>query len=450
MAFSTGGMLANTGANVGRQVGGAYGQFGRDMGGMMTGALQGFRERRGANKAQELLKQFKDNPAQLNALGQKYATEGNDALSKVFFDAAKAATATKEKQVASLEASGQQATKQAQKARAVQVARQKGNADALVALRSGALDPAEYLKSLVKKPEEPKKPKYDISEQTILKDGEAIRFQIATNREDPTDITMTPLGKAPPRKTEEKTEERGRWDWSVNEQKEYTKAAEDAREAEATSVELQTLLDESKAIAEESAGPFGVGGIIGKTKDFLISDVAGLGDQVTIHRRKLGSIRMQNAIDLLPRGPASDKDVALALDGSVDPRDLSEKERLEYLSGMVKLAKAEQEYYEGKLRWIEATGDPLAFGYEKQAKVTGLNKKIDALRNDNPAETNVIDGELAQVKLLAQRGEKEAALQLLEVIKKNDETGYVALLDFQAQAQKNLETFVEKNNIELF
>lgn len=101
MAFSNGGMLATTGANIGRQVGGAYGQFGKDMGGMMTGALQGFRDRRGANKAQELLKQFKDNPAQLNALGQKYATEGNDALSKVFFDAAKsvtAAQATKAKQ----------------------------------------------------------------------------------------------------------------------------------------------------------------------------------------------------------------------------------------------------------------------------------------------------------------------------------------------------------------
>ena len=63
----------------------------------------------------------------------------------------------KEGQVASLEESGQQATQQAQKSRAVQVAGQKGDTDALVALRSGALDPAEYLKSLAKPQEKAKK-----------------------------------------------------------------------------------------------------------------------------------------------------------------------------------------------------------------------------------------------------------------------------------------------------
>jgi len=57
-------VLASAGINIGQQIGRATEQFGQ-------------------------------NVAQLNALGQKYATEGNDALSKVFFNAAKQAT-TKE------------------------------------------------------------------------------------------------------------------------------------------------------------------------------------------------------------------------------------------------------------------------------------------------------------------------------------------------------------------
>jgi len=60
---------------------------------MLTDVGRGFSERRSSREAQQLLQQYANDPAQLNALGQKYAMEGNDALSKVFFEAAKQATA---------------------------------------------------------------------------------------------------------------------------------------------------------------------------------------------------------------------------------------------------------------------------------------------------------------------------------------------------------------------
>jgi len=86
-------VLATAGTNIGQQIGRATEQFGQDIGGMLTDVGRGFSERRSSREAQQLLQQYANDPAQLNALGQKYATEGNDALSKVFFDAAKQATA---------------------------------------------------------------------------------------------------------------------------------------------------------------------------------------------------------------------------------------------------------------------------------------------------------------------------------------------------------------------
>jgi len=88
-------VLASAGINIGQQIGRATEQFGQNVGGMLTDVGRGFSERRSSREAQQLLQQYANDPAQLNALGQKYATEGNDALSKVFFNAAKQAT-TKE------------------------------------------------------------------------------------------------------------------------------------------------------------------------------------------------------------------------------------------------------------------------------------------------------------------------------------------------------------------
>ena len=87
-------VLATAGTNIGQQIGRATEQFGQNIGGMLTDVGSGFSERRSSREAQQLLQQYANDPAQLNALGQKYATEGNDALSKVFFEAAKQATAT--------------------------------------------------------------------------------------------------------------------------------------------------------------------------------------------------------------------------------------------------------------------------------------------------------------------------------------------------------------------
>jgi len=88
-------MLAQTGANIGQQIGAPVAGVGQNIGGMLAGRADRKRQQATAQEVQQLLQQNANNPAQLNSLGQKYAAEGNNDMAKLFFDAAKAAT-TKE------------------------------------------------------------------------------------------------------------------------------------------------------------------------------------------------------------------------------------------------------------------------------------------------------------------------------------------------------------------
>ena len=142
-------MLAQSGANIGQQIGAPISAFGQGLGGMLTARKEKQREEAAAQEAQALLQQYANNPAQLNAIGQKYATEGNDALSKLFLDAAKTAT---QKQVAGLEEAGAEATRRAEGAReeqqlreALKTARERERPDEIRALTTRSISPSEYL-----------------------------------------------------------------------------------------------------------------------------------------------------------------------------------------------------------------------------------------------------------------------------------------------------------------
>ncbi len=142
-------MLAQSGANIGQQIGAPISAFGQGLGGMLTARKEKQREEAAAQEAQALLQKYANNPAQLNAIGQKYATEGNDALSKLFLDAAKMAT---QKQVAGLEEAGAEATRRAEGAReeqqlreALKTARERERPDEIRALTTRSISPSEYL-----------------------------------------------------------------------------------------------------------------------------------------------------------------------------------------------------------------------------------------------------------------------------------------------------------------
>lgn len=98
--YDIGGMLARSGQSIGQQISQGVDKFGEGIGGLITGVGTGVAENidrrakeKTAEEVQKLLQQNANNPAQLNALGQKYASKGNNDIAKLFFDAAKAATA---------------------------------------------------------------------------------------------------------------------------------------------------------------------------------------------------------------------------------------------------------------------------------------------------------------------------------------------------------------------
>ena len=97
--YDIGGMLARSGQSIGQQISQGVDRFGEGIGGLITGVGTGVAENidrrakeKTAQEVQQLLQQYANNPAQLNSLGQKYASEGNNDMAKLFFDAAKAAT----------------------------------------------------------------------------------------------------------------------------------------------------------------------------------------------------------------------------------------------------------------------------------------------------------------------------------------------------------------------
>lgn len=98
--YDIGGMLARSGQAQGQQIASGFSQFGEGLGGLFSGVTSTLKKRQErklrqetAQEVQQLLQQHANNPAQLNSLGQKYASEGNNDMAKLFFDAAKAATA---------------------------------------------------------------------------------------------------------------------------------------------------------------------------------------------------------------------------------------------------------------------------------------------------------------------------------------------------------------------
>jgi hypothetical protein len=55
---------------------------------MLSGIGAKRQQKKQTREVQELLAKYQNNPAQLNAVSAKYASEGNDALAKVFAQAA--------------------------------------------------------------------------------------------------------------------------------------------------------------------------------------------------------------------------------------------------------------------------------------------------------------------------------------------------------------------------
>ena len=153
MAIDIGGMLARSGAVTGQAMGQGLANLGTGIGTGVSGMLTRRRERQRAQNAQEQFQQIlasnRNNPDVLRSEGQKMLLSRDTNMQRtgqLLMDEATRLAGVRTAQAGALEASGQDIQREAQRKRAIQVAMQDNNQNALVALRAGALDPVEYLR----------------------------------------------------------------------------------------------------------------------------------------------------------------------------------------------------------------------------------------------------------------------------------------------------------------
>ena len=136
---------------------------------------------------------------------------------------------------------------------------------------------------------------------------------------------------------------------SVHMQKRLSDANDSAIEAASNAIEFEEL-----AVQMEGANLRG--GFFGATWPEKMKEFTGSQDAVTALRKRYFAIRSSQAIQNLPPGVASDKDIELALMGF--PGDKANKEEMaSFLRGMAKLERAADTYNTFKANHISTTGN---------------------------------------------------------------------------------------------
>jgi hypothetical protein len=235
--------------------------------------------------------------------------------------------------------------------------------------------------------------------------GEAV---VGMSIMDPTtgEISVEEIGPVIPK--ESKTTEKDPFDkkWASDLLTETRNKARDAR----TNVETYSqLADEAANRAWYEVGAFGRG--LSEVEEAL-----GIAGASTVHRRRINEIRMSNALDLLPKGPASDKDVKLAMDASIDPNNLDNEQAESYLRGMAKIAEAEEEYYSLKSQYMQDAKDPNAVGFDDLVAKKSAERGLQKLRSLAPASVEAVIQKIVQANRLSNPAERQTAIQEIETL----------------------------------
>ena len=123
---------------------------------------------------------------------------------------------------------------------------------------------------------------------------------------------------------------------------------EDDLTTEANKLQAQALKAEELAAGLEQYNP--VGGVQGSLIEYT-KEISGQQDAISALRTEASRLTMGAAVAALPKGPASDKDIALVLRG-VPPANAKAEYLASYARGVAKMQKAEAEYKREQLNWL--------------------------------------------------------------------------------------------------
>lgn len=431
--YDIGGMLARAGESQGQQIASGFQQFGQGLGGLFSGVTRGLQKRQErkereetAQEVQQLLQQYANNPAQLNAMGQKYASEGNNEMAKLFFDAAKSATSQEEEKAGKLREKGELAlfnmARMMQASPDEDISRNNLKRQNYLEIAKGygvsAERALEILDQSIEKDKKGTEAKgYKVEKEVAIngKVQNVVEFFDAQGNF----LNRRVIGEVAP-DGDESDKDKPFMETKAGSDL-YNAAVAENNSVTAEIQKFDSIITQSEKLAEEYDIPI-VGGAIGAIRDFAVSDIAGLGDEITAFRTSLNEIQMQKALALLPKGPASDRDVQLALNASPDLKNYNEEERLAALRGMKKILEARKQYVEGKVRWMEVTNDANAVGYERYAEIKGFDRNIEDLKTKFPTAIKELDSIISEASRAKQEGDEatyEALIREAEAIDAN-------------------------------
>lgn len=369
------------------------------------------RQTRESENIQQILQANINNPAKLQQLAQEYQIKGNAAAAAAFQDAANRATAVQTEQETALQNKGEIAlfnmARMMQADPSEDISRNDLKRQSYLSVAEGyKVSPERALEILEQSVEKDKKGTeakgYKVEKEVVIdgKTQSVVEFFDAQGNF----LNRKVIGEVAPDGDES------------DKDKPFmeTKAGSDlynaaVAENNAVTAEIQkfdSIITQSEKLAEEYDIPI-VGGVIGSVRDFAVSDIAGLGDEITAFRTSLNEIQMQKALALLPKGPASDRDVQLALNASPDLKNYNEEERLAALRGMKKILEARKQYVEGKVRWMEVTNDANAVGYERYAEIKGFDRNIEDLKTKFPTAIKELDAIISEASRAKQEGDEQ-------------------------------------------
>jgi hypothetical protein len=234
---------------------------------------------------------------------------------------------------------------QQQKFQAMQMAKRSGDADLVSQIQNGTLAPEAYLKHKMDKKE-----LYELSRGEMLtdKDGNIIRLNPAEPKTKGTDPFRP----------------------SVHTEKQFDELSLSSNQAEAQANQVSVLADNIQK-SEWRAGLYA-------TMDDFLRTQFGSRDKVNAYRTEVTRIRNSEAIANLPKGPASDRDVALVLAGE-PPINSPKEEIVEYLRAVERVARGMAEYDKMKAQYV-ITGRRSEFQEDWDEKIErkAYQERVDA------------------------------------------------------------------------
>jgi hypothetical protein len=165
---------------------------------------------------------------------------------------------------------------------------------------------------------------------------------------------------------------------------------------EANKLQAQALKAEELAAGLEQYNP--VGGLQGSLIEYT-KEISGQQDAISALRTEANRLTMGAAVAALPKGPASDKDIALVLKG-VPPANANAEYLASYVRGVAKMQKAEAEYKREQLNWLSKNRSYRGFNahmtkkkVEEQFAIvpTGALQEMEASLSDPSARQEFLD-----------------------------------------------------------